>query len=100
MGAGMEVVVGRQAGQSPMGAWSHVGRCRSISRVRGEYTDYTRSHHHPGASLGRVEPELDGLPGEALARYATRRLRFVVNAAGSLHSMVLHGRYMWWSQGL
>ena len=29
----------------------YVGRCRSISRVYGEYTDYTRSHHHPGAQF-------------------------------------------------
>ena len=28
---------------------------------------------------------------KALARDATRRLRFVVHAAGWLHSMVLHG---------
>ena len=33
-GAGMEVVDGMHAGQSQMG-WSHFGRCRSISRVRG-----------------------------------------------------------------
>ena len=31
------------------------------------------------------------LPGKALARDAMRRLRFVVHAAGWLHSMVLHG---------
>ena len=33
------------------GGWSHVGRYRSISRVCGEYTDYTRSYHHPGAQF-------------------------------------------------
>ena len=33
------------------GGWSYVGRCRSISRVCGEYTDYTRSYHHPGAQF-------------------------------------------------
>ena len=43
-------------------------------------------------ALGMVEPELVGLPVKALTRDATRRLRFVVNAAGWLHSMVLHGR--------
>ena len=32
VGAGMEVVVGRHAGQS-WGGWSHVGRCRSPFRV-------------------------------------------------------------------
>ena len=30
---------------------SHVRRCRNISRVRGEYTDYIRSHHHPGVQF-------------------------------------------------
>ena len=44
------------------------------------------------ASLDRVGPELVGLPGKALTRDATRRLRFVVHAAGWLHSMVYHGR--------
>ena len=36
MGAGKEVVVGMRA---KPGGWSHVGRCRSIFRMRGEYTD-------------------------------------------------------------
>ena len=39
--AGKEVVTGMQAGQS-QGGLSHVGKCRSTSRVRGEYTDDTR----------------------------------------------------------
>ena len=43
------------------------------------------------AALVRVEPELIGLPGKGLARGTMRRLRFVVHAAGWLHSMVLHG---------
>ena len=43
------------------------------------------------STLGRVELELVGLPGKALAQDATRRLRFVVHAAGWLQSMVLHG---------
>ena len=34
-GTGMEVVDGMHAGQS-QGGWSHVCRCRSISRVRGD----------------------------------------------------------------
>ena len=38
------------AGTKP-GGWSYVGRCRSISRVCGEYTDYTRPYHHPGAQF-------------------------------------------------
>ena len=41
--------------------------------------------------MGRVVPELVSLPGKTIIRDATRRLRFVVNAAGWLHSMVLHG---------
>ena len=47
MGTKMEMVVCKHAVQS----MSHVGRCRSISRVRCGYTNYTRSHHHPGAQL-------------------------------------------------
>ena len=39
--------------------------------------------------LGRVEPVF---PVLALARDVTRKLRFVVYAAGWLHCMVLHGR--------
>ena len=34
MGAGMELVFGMHAGQSP--AWSHVKRCQSTFRVRGD----------------------------------------------------------------
>ena len=37
--------------QTKPGGWSYVGRCRSISRVCGEYTDYTRSYHHPDAQF-------------------------------------------------
>ena len=83
-GTGMEL----HAGQS-RGGWSHVGRCRSTSQVRG---DDTRSHHRPGA-LGRVEPELVGLPGKTLTRDATRRLQFIVHAAGWPHSMMLHAPF-------
>ena len=43
-------------------------------------------------ALGRVKSELAGLLGKALTRDAMRRLRFVVQAASWLHSMVLHGR--------
>ena len=39
-----------------------------------------------------VEPESICLPGKALARDATRRLRFVVRAAGWLHFLMLHRR--------
>ena len=41
--------------------------------------------------MSTVEPELVGLPGKALTRDAMRRLRFVLHAAGWVHSMVLHG---------
>ena len=41
--------------------------------------------------MGRVDLELVGLLGKALTQDVTRRLRFVVHAAGWLHSMVLHG---------
>ena len=55
-----------------------------------EYKLILRTHCRP--ALGRVESELVVIPGKALARYATRRLQFVVHAASLLHSMVLHGR--------
>ena len=42
-------------------------------------------------SSGRVAPKLVGIFVKALTRDATRRFRFVVHAAGWLHSMVLHG---------
>ena len=44
------------------------------------------------SGLGRVEPELVVFLRMALSRDATRRHRFVVNAAVWVHSMVLHGR--------
>ena len=50
VGTGMEVVDGMHSWQS-QGGWSHVGRCRSTCRVRGEDTDDTRSHRRPGAQL-------------------------------------------------
>ena len=39
----MEVVDGMHVEQS-QGGWSHVGRCRSTSRVRGE-------HRQPGVQI-------------------------------------------------
>ena len=72
------------------GGWSHVWRCRGTSRVRDDTLmtpDHTLSWC---AALGRVEPELVGLPGKALARDSTRWLLFVVHAAGFLHSVVLY----------
>ena len=35
VGVGMEMVDRKHAGQS-QGGWSHVGRCRGTSRVRGD----------------------------------------------------------------
>ena len=67
---------------------SHVGRCRKISRVRGDYADYTRSHHHPGTQLGVGSSRNWSV---FLERLSTRRLRFFVLAAGLLRSLVLHG---------
>ena len=42
------------------------------------------------AALGRVESELVGLQGKALARDSIRRFRFVHHAASWLHSMMLN----------
>ena len=42
--------------------------------------------------MGRVEPKLAGLSGQALTLEAKGRLRFVVHAASWMRSMVLHGR--------
>ena len=44
------------------------------------------------AALGRVESELVGFLRKALTRNTTGKLRFVVHAAGWLHSMVLRIR--------
>ena len=46
----MEVVVGKHARKARKG-WSHVERCRSTSRVRGEDTDDNQSHRLPGAQF-------------------------------------------------
>ena len=77
----MEVVAGRHAGQS-QGGCHHVGKCRSTSRVRGEGTDDTRSHHLPGAQfwIGSSR-NWSVFLAEALARDATRSLWFVIHAA-------------------
>ena len=86
MGADMEVVVGMHTGQSH-GGWPHVRRCQNISFVLMT-PDHTVLLVN---SSGRVKLELVGLPGRTLAQDKTRMLLFVVNAAGWLHSMVLHG---------
>ena len=49
VGEEMGVVNGMHAGQSH--GVSHVGRCRSTSRLRDEDTDDNRSHRRPSAQL-------------------------------------------------
>ena len=49
-GVRIEVVDGMHAGRR-QGAWSPVGRCRSISKLQGEDTGDTRSQGLPGAQL-------------------------------------------------
>ena len=50
------------------------------------------------AAPGMVEPGFVGFQGKALTRDAMRRLRFVVHAAGWLHSVVIHGRHCCYGQ--
>ena len=70
--------------------WSHDERRRSTSHVPGEDNDDTITPPSRCAALDRVEPELFGLPGKALARDITRSVRFDLHAVGWLHSMVFH----------
>ena len=79
VGTGMEVVDCMHVGKS-----QGVVTCRSTSRVRGDTLITPPSRC---TALGRVEPELIGVPGKVLIQDATRRIRFVVHAAGWLHSM-------------
>ena len=72
------------------GGLSHVGRCRSIFRMRGR--DIPMTPPSRCVALGRIDPELVVFSGKALTLGATKRFRFVVHAAVWLHSMVLHGR--------
>ena len=53
----MEVVDGMQAGKR-QGGWSHVGRCRSTSRVRGDTLMNSDHAVVKMRSSGRVEPEV------------------------------------------
>ena len=80
---GMEVLVGRNAGQSLEGDAGVFLQCE----VRTLVTPPSLC-----TALVRVERVLVDLPGKGLARDATKRLWFVVHAAGWLHSMVLHER--------
>ena len=84
LGGGMDGGGGWHAcGTKPRG----LDTCRALL-VRG---DKLMTPPSRCAALGMAESESVGFPGKALARDATRRLRFVVHAAGWLHSMMLHG---------
>ena len=78
--------------ETGQGGWSQVGICRSTSCVRGDTLMIPGHYPSRCAAPGRVESELVRLPGKALIRDTTRRLRFVVHAASWLQYMVLHGR--------
>ena len=101
-GVGMEVVDGMHAGWSQALFW-HVGNCRSISQVQGEYTDDTQSHCLLGAQIweesirnwlvflgrfnaGRHEKTPVRCPCSRLAALhgAPRRLLVLIIEAGSL----------------
>ena len=87
----MEVAVGKHAGKS-----QGVGRASGDAEAFPECEVNTLitliAPPSRRSALGRVELELVGLHGKALTRDATRRLQFVVHAAGWQHSTVLHGR--------
>ena len=81
VGAEMKVVDGMYAGQSQGGLVA----CWEMSvhfPCARLYTDHIAIRC---TALGRVKPELVGLPGKTLIRDAKRRLRFIVHAAGWLH---------------
>ena len=89
--AGMELVLGMHAGQSQVvgrmsgdaGAFPECVVNTLITPART--TIQVRCSGYGRAGIGRFF-------WKGLARDATRRLRFVVHAAGWLHSMVIHGR--------
>ena len=90
-GAGIEVVDGMHAGKSHRD-WSHEGRCRSISRVRGDtlmtsdhIVIHVRSYLQGPAGIGQYSWKgfNTGRHVKALVRFQRSRL--------SLHTMVLHG---------
>ena len=68
--------------------------CQSTSLRKCEVKTLMTSDHtaFQAQSHGRVDSELAGLPRKALTQDATRRLRFVVHAAGLLDSTVLDER--------
>ena len=91
MGAGMELVLGKHAGQSQVvgrmsGDAGAFPECVGNTLITPDRTTIqVRSSGHGRAGIGRSS-------WKGLTRDATRRLRFVVHATGWLHSMVIHGR--------
>ena len=91
MGAEMELVLGKHAGQSQVvgrmsgdaGAFSECVGNTLITPDRN--TIQVRSSGLGRAGIGRSS-------WKGLTRDATRRLRFVVHTICWLHSMVIHGR--------
>ena len=61
------------------GVWSHVWRCLSTSRARG---DTLMTPDHTAVQVRRAESELVGVPGQAFAHDVKRKLRSVVHAVG------------------
>ena len=86
MGAGMEVLDGMHMGQNREGLIVRDAAALPECKMKTLTTPPSRC-----AAVCRVESELVSLLGKALARDATRRLWFVVQSAGWLHSMELHG---------
>ena len=87
----MELVIGKHAGQSLVGGrmTGDAGEfpvCVGNTLITPDRTTIqVRSSGYGRAGIGRSS-------WKGLTRDATRRLRFVVHAAGWLHCMVLHGR--------
>ena len=91
MGAGMELVLGKHAGQSQV-----VGRMSGDAGAFPECVGNTlitpdRTTNQVRSS-GKARAGICRSSCKGLTRDATRRLRFVVHAVCWLHSMVLHGR--------
>ena len=86
----MEMVVDKNIGQSQEGLVTCREMVEHFPSVRS-YTDDTHPITSPYScvALGRVKPELVGIPGKALTRDAMRRVQFDVNAAGWLHAAVV-----------
>ena len=91
MGAEMELVLGKHAGQSQV-----VGRMSGDAGAFPECVGNTLITPDRTTILvrcsGKGRVGIGRFSWKGLARDATRRLWFVVHAAGWLHSMVIHGR--------